>query len=323
MAKKYSLSLDPDGGGEFANQSFHSSLGNLGDKEIAEIVIENAGDSRYPKGWHAYKPFYRRQGEPWKRTSPGRFEDGSFYFSFEAPTSGSFEVCWYPPFENADYLDFFDSWNSKLIGSEPPIVKIGSRKDAILVVGGQHPGESMGIWLAIHLLDSISSSELLQKYSLIVCPIINVNSYKNRYHRLTSNGLDFNRSWKKGHFTDKHNSLLDVCKGHNIVCALDAHGDEVSRSAGYIASPGKVSLRNFFSFYVLGEKISKALGFSASRKRLLRSLLIDSSVGTMADFFADRSKVAITVELCAKGTEFGEIPRIADSFTNCLEEVFL
>lgn len=65
------------------------------DENINNIVITNAYQSNYSKGWIDYAPFESEDGKKWTRTKPGSYNGKEFSFNV---CKNSQYISWFPPY---------------------------------------------------------------------------------------------------------------------------------------------------------------------------------------------------------------------------------
>ena len=262
-----------------------------------KVEVVNACDSPYKKGWLNYAPFESLDGKTWKRVKPGNYDGKSFSFSVSEKAK---YACWFPHYDITKIREFCSLFqkmedNSFFLGDE--------KKPTLVLMAGQHPGESMGLYFLEGILKTVATDKsFLDHFSLLVFPYVNKKGIEKKNHRLTPDGVDLNRDW-----ANPNNPLLSAIKkriGHfeNICAIVDIHGDEVS---------GKdyVIYNKYFEDTPLSECCKKQ-GFlllkkQSALKKFLKALIRQRKIvlpsgETARDYFEKRHIPSINIELSAK-----------------------
>ena len=199
-----------------------------------KIVIDNAYQSAFQKGWHSYRPFISTDFSKWKRLPEGEFTNGQFSISIEHSYK-EFYVTWYPPYSNRmldEFLsetvknkDSFEVWRQKI-----PCIKFGDlNKPTVIIIGRQHPGESMGSFFIEGLIEGLINEQDLTDLSFLIFPIVNAEGTKAGKHRLDMNNLDFNRMWDGDDIPEIELIKSEIIRLPSPKLFIDVHGDEVSK----------------------------------------------------------------------------------------------
>lgn len=175
----------------------------------------------YEGGSHRYDPKISRDGQNWDRLPPQSWREIS-----DESVELTLEPGGAPLFVSAQEIfthDAHNSWTKKLgargdatvsdIGTSRegrPIKQIDIRSDVgedkpyVVLVGRQHPPEVTGAYALIPFVETIlDGSELserfLDKFNLLVIPMINPDGVVAGNWRFNMGGMDLNRDW--GPFT--------------------------------------------------------------------------------------------------------------------------
>ncbi len=257
-----------------------------------KVKILNADQSPYQKGWHQYAPFESFDGRRWQRTRPGIYDGKAFSFNV---SKGVKYACWFPPYDMKRM--------EKICAAFQKIGKSGfflgnQNKKTIVLMAGQHPGETMGIYFLEGILKHLDPKN---NFSFLIFPYMNKDGIREKNHRLTPDGIDLNRDWK-----NPNNALLQDIKKQieavpNLYAVIDIHGDEVSQK-------DYVIYNKYFQNSFL-KKCCQASGFSLVKrssafKKFIKNLIRQHKIvwlkGQAArDFFEKKGVLAITVELSA------------------------
>jgi len=259
------------------------------------IIIKNAYQSNYAKGWKDYAPFQSIDGITWERTLPGSFNGKEFSFFIKKDAN---YVCWFPPYQ----INKIQEMNSFCNKHNENMIVIGNlNHPKIILLSGQHPGESMGLYFIEGVINTINEGTILDKFSFIIFPTINLEGIKAKNHRLTPKGIDLNRSWNKN--CPELNPIKDeIKKLNNIYAIIDIHGDEVSQK-DYI----------IYNKYFKNTKLSKAIQENKFEilkkqcfiKKFIKNLIRNKKIITLQgktarDFFEKKGITSVTMELSAK-----------------------
>jgi hypothetical protein len=201
--------------------------------------IDNASESSFANGWQNYAPFESLDGINWNRTNQGNLKGSSFSFNVDG-YDDVFFLSWYLPYT----IDKYQSWldqisNSNLLtvsksNENPDYITLGDKcKPAIVIVARQHPGESMTSFVTEGFVHSLINNtqragKLLEKYSLIIFPLLNKSGVIKGFHRVNENGKDLNRSWNSSEIHEIEFVKNQLTTFSNIHSIIDLHGDEVS-----------------------------------------------------------------------------------------------
>jgi murein tripeptide amidase MpaA len=184
----------------------------------------------------ADRPFYRVGGE-WQRTDAAHITPEGC--AFVVPAGESTELAWYHPYSIGSYAE----WLGRISGhSSVTTTNLGTShldrvvlgvadQPTVVVIGRQHPGESMASFcvegLVSTLLLAADADGGLPIHAVIV-PIMNPSGVAEGRHRLSSALVDYNRSW-----SSERESPEEVEKVRGLLGGLprldlflDIHGDE-------------------------------------------------------------------------------------------------
>ena len=269
-----------------------------------KVVIENAGKSKNAKGWNNYPVYISKNNRDWEKTEEYNYDKGAY--SFVLPLE-YFYASWFPTY-SYDKLQYFIKsmgLTCNLLRNETPYLMFGSfTKPTIVITARQHPGESMASFTAEGIISEIieHNKELLQFFSFIIFPMLNVDGVKNLNHRYNSEGVDLNRDWKDS----KSNAVKNVkafLKHANIIpfAFFDIHGDEVSKLNYVIpkrAKKGRSNIENSFfkdDFIVISSRPS----LRKLIKRMVKRNKYSSNQNSARHYFASVGFDSFTLELSA------------------------
>ena len=297
-------------------------------KEVSEqttcVVVENASDSFYAKGWFNYKPFSSKDGINWERTDTGIFDGKSF--SFNVNKADRF-ISWYVPYAKENFDNLLSKVNLDIIGAEIgstkaglPYISIGdTSKDCLVLMARQHPGETMSSFFLDGVIKYLSSlnKESFKKKSFLIIPFVNLEGVENSTHRYDCLGVDYNRSRNKSHLVIEQ--VLALIKSVNCSMVLDIHGDEVSKN-NYIMYEGKLSdnAKSYLSAFAKCDfLVLKAQSFF---KRFVKNIIRNKKIifpkgkSSARQYLTSLNINSLTIEISAHKSDHLESERLGYDF---------
>ena len=197
------------------------------------FVILNAGRSNYKKGWNNYAPYMSTDFKTWQQLPKGQYENGQFSFQVAQPPA-SFYLAWYPPYTNTQHQDFLEqqllSNANFTIKNNGDYISYGDlNQPTVVLIGRQHPGESMASFLLEGFLETLAQKVEPLPCSFVLFPIVNKTGVQEGNHRYNPEGIDLNRVWNQTTIPmiqQVKQALKDL---PNPKLFIDCHGDEVSK----------------------------------------------------------------------------------------------
>lgn len=198
-----------------------------------KFVILNAGRSNYKKGWNNYAPYISTDFKTWHQLPKGHYENGQFSFQVAQPPS-SFYLAWYPPYTHTQYQDFLEqnirSNSNFILKNDGAYISYGDlNQPTVVLIGRQHPGESMASFLLEGFLEALNQTTASLPCSFVFFPLLNKAGVQEGNHRYNPEGVDLNRVWNQSSIPmiqDVKQTLKDL---PNPKLFIDCHGDEVSK----------------------------------------------------------------------------------------------
>lgn len=210
------------------------------------MVIENASESAYPKGWEHYYSFSSYDREHWFRV-PTSF-DGKKVTITHTPEQETVFYAYFVPYSWERHLDLIQwaqqsAWveqrclGTTVDGREMNLLVIGEespKKRKVWITARQHPGETMAEWfvegLLEHLLneDEPVSRQLLDQVVFYVVPNMNPDGSVRGHLRTNAVGVNLNREWAEPSL-ERSPEVFHVLKATDAIGVdmyLDVHGDE-------------------------------------------------------------------------------------------------
>lgn len=228
------LAFDLPVEGQYAGHWFYFAVHDAPDE--LRLVIRNWSSSYYSGGWQGYRPFFRL-GQEWERAPAADLTPEGC--EFRVPGAKAVELAWYRPYPIGHYEDWLGRLNrhprvttSNLGVPGLDCVRVGEPGGpTVVVIGRQHPGESMASFciegLASSLLESAEEDGELPGQVLMI-PIMNPAGVAQGRHRLSNALVDYNRSWST---SDGRSQEVEIVRRMlsdlpRLDLFLDIHGDE-------------------------------------------------------------------------------------------------
>lgn len=238
------LAIRRDAGPDGFFQWFHFRV--TGARGVpCRMVIENAGQASYPKGWEDYRACASSDRETWERVDT-RFEGGALVIS-HTPATDSVYYAYFPPYSRERHRDLiaqsqaFPDCRAEVLGEtvdgeEMDLLTIGDPAAALKlwVIARQHPGETQAEWwmegFLVRLLDPADAvaREILKRAVFHVVPNMNPDGSRRGHLRTNAAGVNLNRAWAEPdpktspevYLTDRR------MRETGVDFFLDVHGDE-------------------------------------------------------------------------------------------------
>ena len=208
------------------------------------LVIENAGEAAYPRGFENYRACYSDDLESWPRVADTTFDDGELVIA-HTPALDSVHFAYFAPYSQerhrhliADALAHegvsLDVLGRTLDGRDLDCLTIGDGKQTVWVVARQHPGESMAEWWMEGFLarltdpDDETARDLRRRARFRIVPNMNPDGSFRGHLRTNAAGANLNREWDTP--TLERSPEVFHVRGamdedRPVIC-LDVHGDE-------------------------------------------------------------------------------------------------
>ncbi|MEM1409904.1 MAG: M14-type cytosolic carboxypeptidase [Pseudomonadota bacterium] len=211
------------------------------------MVIENAEQASYQRGWIDYQARMSTDNRTWKQV-PTRYEDGKLiieedqaageaYYAYFAPYTTTRAVAMLDDLAKADLVTRLPLGKSS-DGTPIDALRFGPEAEVnktIWLIARQHPGESMGSWFAEGFCEALLDPErgcaqrLLQAATVYVVPMMNPDGVARGHLRTNAVGTDLNRAWAEPseEASPEVFAVLKAMDQTGCDLFLDAHGDEV------------------------------------------------------------------------------------------------
>ena len=236
------LRIRVDAGGEFF-QWFHYRVTGARGVPL-RMVIENAGEAAYPKGWVDYQACYSEDLESWPRVAHTSF-DGQTLVIEHTPGLDSVHYSYFAPYTLdrhrqliADSLAHegvsLDVLGQTVDGRDMDCLTVGEGAKTIWVIARQHPGESMAQWWMEGFIARLTDPEdavardMRSNATLRIVPNMNPDGSFRGHLRTNAAGANLNREWTEP-TAERSPEVLCVRNAMDAdppALCLDVHGDE-------------------------------------------------------------------------------------------------
>lgn len=226
-------------------QWFHFRVsGDQGQK--VRLVIDNAKDAAYPKGWENYQAVVSDDLMHWRRV-PTSYDGQTLAIETELNVNALY-VAYFAPYSSERHAMLVagalshersrvEVLGQTLDGRDLDMITLGEpgpEKRKIWVTARQHPGETMAEWwmegFLERMLDPASaiSKDLLDQAVFYVVPNMNPDGSARGHLRTNAAGINLNREWATPTMEKSPEVYLVLNKMIETGCdlALDVHGDE-------------------------------------------------------------------------------------------------
>jgi len=248
------LKISPDHNSEFFQWFYFRLSGATG--QACKLMIVNASQAAYPKGWENYRAVASYDRLDWFRvptdyngktlTIRHRPEQDSVYYAYFAPYAMErhhdlVAHCLQYPRTTLEVL------GETLDGQEIDMLTVGeasTKKKTLWAIARQHPGESMAEWWMEGFLERLLDEDdavaraLLDKAVFHIVPNMNPDGSRRGHLRTNAAGINLNREWQEPS-REKSPEVYWVRKRMEktgVDFSLDVHGDEAIPH-NFIAGP--------------------------------------------------------------------------------------
>ncbi|MBM73875.1 MAG: hypothetical protein CMK59_00630 [Proteobacteria bacterium] len=238
--QKIKLAIRQDKNAEFA-QWFSFHLHGAKNKTVT-IIIENASQCSYPKGWENYSVRHSIDGSVWNCT-PTRYEQGRLIIE-HTPLSSLVHYAYFAPYpwsRHQNILQYAARHGAKLhhlgcsIEGRPMTeLSLGHGPKQVWIIARQHPGETMAQWWVEGFLSRLIkdgepfSKKLKELATIHIVPNMNPDGSVHGNLRTNAKGINLNRVWNNPS-VDTEPEVFYVRKRMletGVSVCFDVHGDE-------------------------------------------------------------------------------------------------
>lgn len=207
---------------------FYFKVSSVKQKTI-EYEIHEANN--YDDDWKGFNVCYSYDNVTWKRTKTTiktKKNKANISWTFKSKQNNVW-FAYYPPYPFQKVKQKYKDY--KTIGRSEqgrPILmkKMGAGKTKVWVISGQHPGETVNMWMLEGFLERLMERKsLLKKYTFFIVPCLNPDGKAMGHWYLNAKGVNLNRDW--GPYKAKETQAVKrqfLKYGFDLV--IDLHGDE-------------------------------------------------------------------------------------------------
>ena len=202
------------------------------------VYIDNIKKSAYYNPNVVILPYVREQDGNWVKMPQERYIIEGDRIKLIVPPKSSMEISLVPRYTKDNLKKFIDTIkhypNVKIEDRILPQIEIGSSEaPTFVIIGRQHPGETLSSFFIEEIIKSILDNKKLQEqYRFIFFPIVNEQGVEQGNHRYFGN-IDYNRSWNKKDAPKEIQYIKEQLSKCNLKAFIDVHNDEISKE-GYI-----------------------------------------------------------------------------------------
>lgn len=240
------LRIRPDTNSTFM-QWFHFRVQTHGEHTL-RLIIDNAGQASYAKGFHGYQCVASYDRKTWFRLPSTSF-DGTALTIDVSPQHNVLWLAYFEPYSyeqhqallgecaGSRYAHRVESLGKSVQGRDIDLVRVGTPSPAkknLWIIARQHPGESMAQWCAQGLLRRLMDEtdpvarEIRERACLYIVPNMNPDGAVLGNLRTNAAGTNLNREWMNPSL-EKSPEIVHVqraMKASGADLFLDLHGDE-------------------------------------------------------------------------------------------------
>jgi hypothetical protein len=161
-----------------------------------------------------------------------RYEVNEDSLEITVKPNEEFEVSSYPRYtkENLDaFLSTIDSNEVTINSRALKEIIIGDKeKEAVFIIGRQHPGETLSSYFIEGVINSIIDNKLYDNKCFVIYPIVNEQGVEDGNHRFTL-GYDYNRMWNTTGVIEEIDHIKSQMEDFKVKTFIDVHCDEVTK----------------------------------------------------------------------------------------------
>jgi len=235
------LAIRKDNASDFL-QWFYFRLTGARD-QVCKLVIENAGESAYTKGWEGYNVCASYDRETWFRVET-KYKNDELIIDY-TPALDSIYFAYFAPYSMDRHSDLIAECithedvslrvlGQTIEGQDMDCLSIGTGDQNLWVIARQHPGETMAEWWMEGFLGRLLDDDdpvartLRSKARLHIVPNMNPDGGRHGNLRTNAAGANLNREWGKSTIQNSPEvyHVEQAMKADPPTFCLDVHGDE-------------------------------------------------------------------------------------------------
>lgn len=243
------LRIRPDAGNDHF-QWFYFRITGARDQPLV-LVLENASEASYPRGWPGYRACVSTDRRTWSRTDT-TFDGRELTIRY-TPPGESVWIAYFAPYSLERHHDLvarsaahpdvvYRSLGRSVEGRDIDLLQAGLEapdgpkvRPRIWIIARQHPGETMAEWLVEGLLERLLEDAdpvaraLRSAASLYIVPNMNPDGSVRGHLRNNAAGANLNREWDRPTLerSPEVYAVRHEMERTGVDFFLDVHGDEV------------------------------------------------------------------------------------------------
>ena len=220
---------------------FYFGVSSIKDK-LLQYTIHNVNN--YYDDWKGFNVCYSYDNINWKRTKTKflkRKNKVNIKWDFKSKKDKVW-FAYYPPYPFSRVKKKYGHY--KTIGRSEkgrPIYmkKLGTGETKIWVISGQHPGETINMWILEGFMDRlVERKTLFKKFTFFIVPCLNPDGKVMGHWYTNAKGVNLNRDWNDFKAKEIQAVKKQLVKyGFDLV--IDLHGDEGANRHFLTHSPKK------------------------------------------------------------------------------------
>lgn len=221
---------------------FYFGVSSIKDKTV-DYTIHNANN--YDDDWKGFNVCYSYDKINWKRTKTvvkTQKNKANISWKFKSKKDRVW-FAYYPPYSFSKVKQVYKGY--KTVGRSErgrPILmkKMGYGDTKLWIISGQHPGETINMWILEGFMKRLMERKTLyKKYTFFIVPCLNPDGKVMGNWYTNAKGVNLNRDW--GDFKSKETQSIKrqfLKYGFDLV--IDLHGDEGAKKHFLAHSPKRI-----------------------------------------------------------------------------------
>lgn len=210
--------------------------------KVGTVFIKNITKSSYYCPDQEHAPYIKETDKEWKRLDSEEWKIANDTLKINIQPHKVEEISLSPRYTKNELDEFISKIknNPNIYIEEKilPQIEIGDKENpTIIVIGRQHPGETLSSFFIEGMIEEIIGNKL--KYHFLIYPIVNQEGVKNGNHRYF-NETDYNRSWNKQDAPQEIKYIREIVKKTKPEYFIDVHNDEIS-SKDYVTMKSNIT----------------------------------------------------------------------------------
>ena len=190
----------------------------------------------FDNDWRGFNVCYSYDNKNWKRIKTSFSKVNKTLTWKHKSTNKNVFFAYYPPYTTEMKNKLINKYKNRknvkhiLLNKNIDTLLLGSGPLHIYIVARQHPGETIGSWMAEGFLNAYFSSKqrkVVEKtFTIVVIPMANPSGVKSGHWYTNKKGQNLNRSWRHNKTPETTAIKKLINFGPEGILYLDLHGDE-------------------------------------------------------------------------------------------------